>query len=245
MWSTALPFPLTQETRLMQRRVRRAMALTTLYVAMVCAPAGPAVAELGDPDPGGGNATTSTTVDTPPTTEPPSDSTTTTTTTISDPSTTTTTVPADDAAPRPRLHVHPHPHDRPGPFHHEYVHPVPGWNGPIDNHHPAVVHDDDGTGLDGHHRSGALPRRGGGDRRHRRGRKPRRDGSGSGGSSSSGRSGRTHPSLPDPPREGRRDDCRKSPRPATPGYPVPPGSIQRVSAVCSVSGRLPTRSRLA
>jgi uncharacterized membrane protein len=82
----------------MQRRVRRAMTLTTLYVAMVCAPAGPAVAELGDPDPGGGNATTSTTVDTTPTTEPPSASTTTTTTTISDPPTTTTTVPADDDA---------------------------------------------------------------------------------------------------------------------------------------------------
>jgi hypothetical protein len=75
----------------MQRRVRRAMALTTLYVAMVCAPAGPALAELGDPDTGGGNATTSTTVDTTPTTEPSPDSTTTTTTTISEPSTTTST----------------------------------------------------------------------------------------------------------------------------------------------------------
>ena len=62
----------------MQRRVRRAMALTTLYVAVVCAPAGPALADLGDPDPGGGNATTSTTVDTTPTTDPPPDSTTTT-----------------------------------------------------------------------------------------------------------------------------------------------------------------------
>lgn len=83
----------------MQRRVRRAMTLTTLYVAMVCVPAGPAMADLGDPDPGGGNATTSTTVDTTPPTEPSPDSTTTTTTTTTDPSsTTTTTVPADDDA---------------------------------------------------------------------------------------------------------------------------------------------------
>lgn len=55
------------------------MALTTEYVAMVCAPAGPAVADVGDPDPGGGNATTWSTVDTTPTTLPSPDSTTTTT----------------------------------------------------------------------------------------------------------------------------------------------------------------------
>ena len=77
------------------------MALTTICVAMVCVPAGPALADLGDPDPGGGNATSSTTVDTTPTTEPTPDSTTTTTTTTTtpepDPSTTTTTVPDDDA----------------------------------------------------------------------------------------------------------------------------------------------------
>jgi len=82
----------------LQRRVRRAMTLTTLYVAVVCVPAGSAMAELGDADPGGGNATTSTTVDTTATTEPSPDSSTTTTTTITDDSTTTTTVPADDDA---------------------------------------------------------------------------------------------------------------------------------------------------
>jgi len=80
----------------MLRRVRRAMALTTVCVAMVCVAAGPARAELGDPDPSGGSATTSTTVDTTPTTDPSSDPTTTTTTTPTDPSTTTTTAPADN-----------------------------------------------------------------------------------------------------------------------------------------------------
>jgi hypothetical protein len=79
------------------RRVRRAMALTTVIVAVVCIPAGPVLADLGDPDPGGGNATTSTTVDTTPTTDPSPDSTTTTTTTPTD-SSTTTTAPADDDA---------------------------------------------------------------------------------------------------------------------------------------------------
>ena len=33
------------------RRVRRALTLTTLFVAMVCVPAAPAFADLGDPDP--------------------------------------------------------------------------------------------------------------------------------------------------------------------------------------------------
>lgn len=42
------------------------MALATSYVATVCAPAGPVLAEPGDPDPGGGNATTSTTATTSP-----------------------------------------------------------------------------------------------------------------------------------------------------------------------------------
>ena len=82
----------------MLRRVRRAMAITTVIVAVVCIPAGPALADLGDADPGGGDASTSTTVDTTPTTDPSSDSTTTTTTTPPDPSTTTTTAPADDDA---------------------------------------------------------------------------------------------------------------------------------------------------
>jgi hypothetical protein len=63
----------------MLRRVRRAMALTTVFVAVVYVPAVPAEAELGDTDPG--SATTSTTVDTTPTTEPSPGSTTTTTTT--------------------------------------------------------------------------------------------------------------------------------------------------------------------
>ena len=81
----------------MLRRVRRAMAITTVIVAVGCIPAGPALADLGDADPGGGDATTSTTVDTTPTTDPTSDSTTTTTTTPPDPST-TTTAPADDDA---------------------------------------------------------------------------------------------------------------------------------------------------
>jgi len=80
----------------MLRRVRRAMALTTVFVAVVCVPAAPALADLGDADPGGGNTTPSTTVDTTPTAEPSPDPTTTTTTTT-DSSSTTTTVPADDA----------------------------------------------------------------------------------------------------------------------------------------------------
>ena len=155
------------------------MALTTICVAMVCVPAGPALADLGDPDPGGGNATSSTTVDTTPTTEPTPDSTTTTTTTTPepDPSTTTTTVPDDDAG-ATATSTTTTPTTGPGQFHPEYVPPVLRWNGPIHDHNPAVVDHDDSDGLDNHHRPGNLPRRGGGDlRRQRRGRKPRRKGS--------------------------------------------------------------------
>src|SRR5437868_2065010 len=88
-----------EEIRVLLRRVRRGLALATMFVALVSLPAAHAVADVGSPDPGPGTDTTSTTVDTTATTTPASDPTT--TTTATDPtSTTSTTAPAapDDGA---------------------------------------------------------------------------------------------------------------------------------------------------
>ncbi|HYT38109.1 MAG TPA: hypothetical protein VEN99_01290, partial [Acidimicrobiia bacterium] len=63
----------------MLRRVRRALALTTIFVALVSVPAAQAVADGVGGDPGTGTETTSTTLDTTSTTAPASDPTTTTT----------------------------------------------------------------------------------------------------------------------------------------------------------------------
>ena len=78
-------------------RVRRVVTAATLFLAVVCIPAAPVLADLGDTDPG--TATTSTTLESTPPTEPSS---TTSTTSISsdpstDPSSTTTTTTPDDA----------------------------------------------------------------------------------------------------------------------------------------------------
>src|ERR1043165_9864887 len=83
------------EPRVLLSRVRRGLALTTLFVAVTCAPLAHAGAD-GISDPGTGTETTSTTLapTTDPTTDPAADPSTTTTTT--DPSTTSTPLaPAD------------------------------------------------------------------------------------------------------------------------------------------------------
>ena len=92
------------------RRVRRGLALTTLFVALACVPAAHALADdTGSVDPGPGTETTTTTLGsapatdpapdpaTDPATDPSSPDSTTTTTTVPDPtsSTTTTTAPAE------------------------------------------------------------------------------------------------------------------------------------------------------
>jgi hypothetical protein len=212
----------------MQQAVRRAMALTTLYVAMVCAPAGPAAAELGDPDPGGGNATTSTTVDSPPTTEPSPDSTTTTTTTVSDPSTTTTTVPADDDADTPTTSTST-PTTGPGPSTTSTSIPSSGGTGrstttsrpssttttaPGSTVTTAPAFSPTGAVATNDTAGGASPV-GDGDG----------DGDGSGGSSSSGRSGRTtHPSPTRPERDAETTaDTPPDPLSFPGDPPVPPG----------------------
>src|SRR2546423_14419581 len=80
------------ETRVLLSRVRRGLALATLFVAVTCVPLAHAGAD-GISDPATGTETTSTTLapSTDPTTDPAADPSTTTTTSTTDPPPTPTT----------------------------------------------------------------------------------------------------------------------------------------------------------
>ena len=106
---------------MLRSHLRRALTLVTVFVTVVCVPATPALAELGDPAPADGTATTSTSTPT------------STGTTRTGPGSFTTTTPP---LRRPGSNDHPQPGhladrhgDRPGPVHRHRPGLLPGRGG--------------------------------------------------------------------------------------------------------------------